>query len=355
MSGTVLPGPVPTRTVGVLPGPVPTRTVTGALVDEPHHDGSPMYVDPSPRELGGRVRVRLRVPDACGTERVRLRSTPDAEPAIVEALIDRHEHGATWWSADLRLHNPVTSYRWLLDGGDLGRCWVNGAGVFHRDVSDDADFRLSTWFPEARAPGTTAGTTRPPDWLAGTVGYQIFIDRFANSDVDRPAPDWAIPRGWDEPIEDTPGMRARHWYGGDLAGIETHLDHLVHLGVSLIYLTPFFPAGSMHRYDASTFDHVDPALGGDDALVSLVSAAHERGIRVIGDITLNHTGAHHDWFEAAAADPDAAEHGFYFSTTPSRSATWRGTGCGRCRNSTIEAQNSASVCTTAMDRWPPDT
>jgi alpha-glucosidase len=272
----------------------PEKTGQLALVDEPHHDGSPGYVDSTPRVLGSTVRVRLRVPDACGSTRVRLRSTPDAEPAVVEATIERHELGAAWWSADLALHNPVTAYRWLLDGGPLGRCWVNGAGVLHRDVTDDADFRITT-------------TPAPPDWLADTVGYQIFIDRFADSGVPRPTPEWAIPRAWDEPVDDTAGIRSRHWYGGDLAGIQHHLDHLTHLGVSLIYLTPFFPAGSMHRYDASTFDHVDPALGGDDALASLVAAAHARGIRVIGDITLNHTGVHHDWFRAATDEPDSVE------------------------------------------------
>ena len=74
---------------------------------------------------------------------------------------------------------PITNYRFLLDGGTLGRCWLNGAGVFHRDVTDDADFRIST-------------ATPPPTWLGDTVGYQIFIDRFADSGTDRPAPDWAI-------------------------------------------------------------------------------------------------------------------------------------------------------------------
>jgi alpha-glucosidase len=253
------------------------------------------------------------VPDTWSTERVRLRSTPDAEPAVVEALIERHEHGATWWSADLMLHNPLTNYRWLLDGGDLGRCWVNGAGVFHRDVTDDADFRLSTAPPA-------------PAWLADTVGYQIFIDRFARSDSERPTPEWAIQRNWDEPVEDTPGIRARHWYGGDLPGIEAHLDHVEHLGANLIYLTPFFPAGSMHRYDASTFDHVDPAVGGDAALASLVAAAHDRSIRVIGDITLNHTGIGHDWFTAASADPGAIERGFYFfdHARPEGYVAWHG-------------------------------
>jgi alpha-glucosidase len=302
-----------------------------ALRDEPHHDGSPLYTDPVPRSPGSTVRVRLRVPDACDSTRVRLRSTPDAEPAVVEATIERHDDGATWWGADLVLHNPVNRYRWLLEGGTLGRCWVNGAGVFHRDVTDDADFRLTAWPPAPGPPGTqmlgaTPAVTPPPDWLADTVGYQIFIDRFSNSDVTRTAPGWAIPRRWDEPIDDTPGIRARHWYGGDLVGIEDRLDHLTDLGVSLIYLTPFFPAGSMHRYDASTFDRVDPALGGDDALASLVSAAHDRGIRVIGDITLNHTGIDHDWFSAASRDSGAAERNFYFfdESEPHGYVAWHG-------------------------------
>lgn len=302
-----------------------------ALRNEPHHDGSPIYVDPAARTLGSTVRIRLRVPDACGSTRVRLRSTPDAEPAVVEAAIERHDDGATWWAADLVLHNPLTRYRWLLDGGLLGRCWMNGAGAFHRDVTDDADFRITARPPAPGSAGTemfteTFTATPPPDWLADTVGYQIFIDRFSDSGAPRNTPEWAIPRQWDEPVDDTPGIRALHWYGGDLVGVEQHLDHLTALGVSLIYLTPFFPAGSMHRYDASTFDHVDPALGGDDALASLVAAAHERGIRVIGDITLNHTGVAHDWFTAGSADPAAPEHGFYFfdETEPQGYVAWHG-------------------------------
>ena len=65
--------------------------------------------------------------------------------------------------------------------------------------------------------------------------------------------------------------RRGEWYGGDLPGIEQHLDHIEELGANVIYLTPFFPAGSTHRYDASSFDRVDPLLGGDEALASLVA------------------------------------------------------------------------------------
>ncbi|CAN5717580.1 hypothetical protein BH24ACT5_BH24ACT5_23260 [soil metagenome] len=97
-----------------------------------------------------------------------------------------------------------------------------------------------------------------------------------------------------------------------MVGIRQHLDHVARLGANLLYLTPFFPARSSHRYDASTFDHVDPVLGGDQALAALVDAAHARGIRVIGDLTTNHSGDHHDWFRAAQADDAAPEAGYYY-------------------------------------------
>ncbi len=283
------------------------------LGEEPHHDGSARYVDPSDRHLGATVRVRVRVPTTCGTTRLQIRSTPDGEPAVRDATVERVGPDAAWWAVDLELTNRVTRYRFLLDGGSLGRCWLNGAGIFRRDVTDDSDFRIHA-----------AGA--PPAWLAGTVGYQIFIDRFAPSGLDRPTPSWAIPMEWGDPVDPTAGVRGRQWFRGDLDGIEQHLDHLERLGANLIYLTPFFPAGSMHRYDASTFDHVDPALGADDALVSLVAAAHRRGIRVIGDITLNHTGVHHDWFTTARSSTDAVERSFYFfdDTEPHGYVAWHG-------------------------------
>ena len=88
----------------------------------------------------------------------------------------------------------------------------------------------------------------------------------------------------------------------------------------MLYLTPFFPAGSTHRYDASSFEHVDPLLGGDEALRSLVRAAHARGMRIVGDLTLNHSGAGHEWF--------ASERDFYYfdEKLPGGYASWLGVG-----------------------------
>lgn len=137
--------------------------------------------------------------------------------------------------------------------------------------------------------------------------------RFAKSQ-DRPAPPWAIPARWDDPVigegPDTP----HQLFGGDLDGVTAHLDHLASLGVGTIYLTPVFPAESNHRYNASTFAHVDPLLGGDAALGRLAAAAHARGMRLMGDLTTNHCGRTHEWFRAAQADPASPEAGFFFFT-----------------------------------------
>ena len=93
-------------------------------------------------------------------------------------------------------------------------------------------------------------------------------------------PDWAIPREWDSSPTGRGPETPFEWFGGDLRGVEQHLDHIEALGANVIYLTPVFPAGSTHRYDSTTFDSVDPLLGGDEALESLTRAAHARGMRV---------------------------------------------------------------------------
>jgi alpha-glucosidase len=280
-------------------------------LDQPHHDGSSLYVAPGPYGLGDIVPVRVRVPKAAGVDQVVLRAVLDGEPILRPARRDRDDDADTWWIAELELANPVVSYRFALERPGSGR-WLNSAGVSSIDVRDAADFRLSTH-------------PTPPAWLADSVGYQIFPDRFACRGPRPTPPAWAEPAEWEDSANADGRRGVRQWYGGDLAGIEDHLDHLRQLGVDLIYLTPFFPAHSSHRYDATTFDHVDPLLGGDAALASLTSAAHARHMRVIGDLTLNHTGNHHDWFQRAQLDPSSPEAGFYvFGRHPEEYTAWYG-------------------------------
>lgn len=289
----------------------------------PHHDGSALYVSNLTPRLGDTVTVWLRVPAEMPLDHVHVRITPDGEGRYVQAVVDtgRTDRLDTWWRADLRCHNPVTSYRFILAGGPTGYAWLNGTGLHLRDIPDAGDFRL------------VAHPAPPPEWALDAVVYQIFPDRFAKSSRSvlagkkaNAVPEWAVPARWTDPIHAVPGsdVMARQLYGGDLDGITEHLDHVVELGATVVYLTPFFPARSNHRYDASTFASVDPVLGGDAALRRLCDASHERGLKVMGDFTTNHTGASHEWFLAAQASTTAPERDFYFWEDDGSYISWLG-------------------------------
>ena len=282
------------------------------LLDAPHHDGSDLHVLQHPGELGESAVLRLRVPRASSPSRVLLRYERDGEPRNIEAVVDEETETDVWWRAELTAWNPVVRYRWLLAGGEPGFAWVNGVGLTSHEVADADDFVLTV--------GRGA-----PGWHAESLVYQIFPDRFASSGIEAETPDWAIRRPWDTLPTGRGRETPKELFGGDLRGVEQHLDHIESLNANAIYLTPFFPAGSSHRYDATSFAHVDPLLGGDEALRSLARAAHARDIRLIGDITPNHTGVGHEWFRAALAGSEP-ERGFYYfdDTLPGGYESWLG-------------------------------
>jgi alpha-glucosidase len=281
------------------------------LWNVPHHDGSAMYVSDLSPALGDQVTVFLRIPRESGVTRALLRVCVDGEQALLETTTERENEHEFWLRADIPVENPVVNYRWLLDGIQDGYQWLNGTGLHTHDVTDASDFRLSTH-------------PAPPAWASDAVLYQIFPDRFAKS-ADRPAPEWAIAEGWDSPVIGRGPETPYQYYGGDLDGIIEHLDHIQATGANTIYLTPIFPARSNHRYDASSFDHVDPLLGGDAALKRLSEAAHARGMHLLGDLTTNHCGNVHEWFKAAVNDPGSTEANFFlFNHHPDDYVCWFG-------------------------------
>ncbi|PWU19414.1 MAG: alpha-glycosidase [Candidatus Rokuibacteriota bacterium] len=244
---------------------------------------------------------------------VLLRYLRDGEARTVEASLETRADGEDWWRAELPLRNPVVPYRWVLAGGRGGYRWLNSTGAYPHEVAPGDDFRL------VAAPGG-------PAWHLSSVGYEIFIDRFAPSAADRPPPDWAVPRDWGG-LPELPWPDAnRELFGGDLRGIEQHLDHVESLGANAIWLTPFFPAPSNHHYDPTSYDRVDPLVGGDEAFASLVCAARARQLRLIGDLLLDHCGSQHEWFVRAQADAASPERTLYlFDRLEAQGfASWRG-------------------------------
>ena len=264
---------------------------------EPHHDGSELYVSNSAPKLGEKVTFKVRIPNQYKFNDAVMRYYHDGEPRTAHLKKVKRNRFESWWGVTIPIINYETRYRFLFAGNGKYD-WLSAAGLTNHDVHSNTDFQL---------------IARPeyPKWLKSSVFYQIFPDRFAKT-YEKKLPKWAVARDWNMPPRDKTKFTGIEVYGGDLKGVEVHLDHIEELGANGIYFTPFFPAQSNHRYDASSFDEVDPILGGDKAWFSLVKAANKRKIRLVGDITSNHCGAGHYWLTKASKNRTSKEAGFFY-------------------------------------------
>jgi cyclomaltodextrinase / maltogenic alpha-amylase / neopullulanase len=185
----------------------------------------------------------------------------------------------------------------------------------------------------------TPQNTNIPEWAKGIVWYQIFPERFYNGDPandpvaadqkgawphDHTSPlsnhpwtsDWYHMQPWErENGRDIWFNLQRRRYGGDLQGIISKLGYLQDLGVGALYLNPVFESPSHHKYDGSTYHHIDPNFGPDPAgdrrlmarevphdpetwvwteadklFLGLVREVHNRGMYIIIDGVFNHMG-----------------------------------------------------------------
>ena len=275
-----------------------------------HHDGSELYVSNAAPKIGEYVELKVRIPKSDKPEKIFVRLFHDGEPRTFELKKGKSTKVETWWSVSIEIMNAITHYRFMLvDKG--GYRWLNGVGVFNHDVTDREDFQI-------------VAKRAYPRWLKSAVFYQVFPDRFANSGIEKKVPHWAIPRNWnDKPIgkgSETPF----EFFGGDLAGAESKLPHIKKLGATAIYFTPIFPSESNHRYDAASFDQVDPLLGGDKAFIKFLTAARSYGMKTMIDLTTNHCGDAHPWFKKAKKSSRAKEREFFYFNEDGSYESWWG-------------------------------
>ncbi len=264
----------------------------------PHHDGSDLYVSDSAPKIGDKVTLKVRVPKNYHFEEAYVRVYEDAEPRTHKLEVFTSLKNENWLQVKITITNVHTIYRFVFVGPNKYE-WLNAKGLFDHDVHSNNDFQIVA-IPEN------------PKWINKSVFYQIFPDRFAKSGKVNLNPDWAYPRDWNELPRGRSKYTGQELYGGDLYGIEEKLDYLSDLGVNGIYLTPIFPSRSNHRYDATTFDQVDPILGGDKAFKSLISSAKKKKIRILGDLTSNHCGVGHQWIIKAKKNKSSKERSFFY-------------------------------------------
>src|SRR5882672_4718572 len=118
---------------------------------------------------------------------------------------------------------------------------------------------------------------RDPDWFKKAVFYEIHL------------------RGFNDGNDDG---------SGDFRGLADKLDYLQWLGVDCLWLLPFYPSPLRDGgYDISDFFLIHPDYGSIDDFTYFVDQSHQRGMRVIADLVMNHTSSDHPWFQASRTDP----------------------------------------------------
>jgi oligo-1,6-glucosidase len=123
-------------------------------------------------------------------------------------------------------------------------------------------------------------------WWKQAVVYQIYPRSFADSDGD--------------------GM-------GDLRGVIDHLDHLAGLGVDVIWLSPVYPSPQDDNgYDISDYQDIDPLFGSLEIFDELLKGAHDRGLKIVMDLVVNHSSDEHPWFRESRASRDNPKRDWYW-------------------------------------------
>lgn len=135
-------------------------------------------------------------------------------------------------------------------------------------------------------------TTDIRGYDSSDVLYLIMPDRFANGDTTNDQ----LPMTAEYTVDRTrPGAR----HGGDLLGIEQHLDYLEELGVTAIWLNPVLEndgrGGFYHGYFATDMYRIDRRLGSNEDYLRLIDKTHQKGMKVVMDMIFNHIGANHSW------------------------------------------------------------
>lgn len=143
---------------------------------------------------------------------------------------------------------------------------------------------------ELKARRNGNGTEFAKGITAADLVYLIMPDRFSNGD---PSNDRV--KGMRDQSLDRDTVFNRH--GGDLKGIENHLDYLSSLGITALWLNPVIendmPNRTEHGYAFTNHYKIDPRLGGEAAYQSLIDAAHKKGMKIIQDAVYNHVGSYH--------------------------------------------------------------
>lgn len=282
-----------------------------------HSDGTAAFVSNPAPKLFEEVTIRIRMYEDSPVEQVILRSMPNGMERLDDMLLTKRENGFVYYEATLRMNEKRIQYHFYLVCEDTVYFYTQRA--------------ITTYLPDHTYDFVLLADYEQPKWVREAVFYQIFPERFCNGDPSNDVQNGEYTQSgcptirmkdWNQPALHYEQGHCLDFFGGDLVGIRKKIPYLKELGVTALYLNPIFFAPSSHKYDCLDYFHVDPHFGGDQALEDLCAALHKNGMKLILDISINHTGIAHKWFNrdgiwfdksiGAFHNPDSLERNYYF-------------------------------------------
>lgn len=282
-----------------------------------HSDGTKTFVSNPLPKLGETVKVRICFFEHAPVKHVLLLSFPNGIDDFREMSVLKKEHGLVYYEAELKISEKRLQYQFYLVTEDTIYYYTQNG--------------ITTYIPDHSHDFVLVADYQKPEWVKDAVFYQIFTERFCNGNPENDVKtDEYAQNGfktikienWESVPLDYEHGHCLDFHGGDLEGIVEKIPYLKELGITALYLNPIFTAPSVHKFDCIDYYHVDPHFGGDEALEKLSTALHENGMKLVLDISINHTGTDHKWFNrdgewfdksvGAYNNPDSEERGYYF-------------------------------------------
>lgn len=290
-------------------------------------DGTMFFVsNPLPKK-GETIDIFFRIIQTAPVTNIFLRSKQNGVEILDEMHRERVINGLQYYRASVTPYEKIFHYHFYIVTDDCVY-FLTQRGVTLHIPDETYDFKILTDYEQ-------------PKWVESAVFYQIFPDRFfnGNPDNDVKAGEYTFNghpaqkiENWDAAPEPYEKSFCLDFYGGDLEGIKAKIPYLKRLGVTALYLNPIFSAATVHKYDCLDYYTVDRHFGGNEALASLAEALRSEGMRLILDISINHTGISHKWFNRDGAffpksmgaynNPDAPEREFYFFDNDNNYKAW---------------------------------
>lgn len=282
-------------------------------LDSVYSDGSCNFVsNPLPKK-GETISIKIRVKADSPVKNVIFRTKQNGIEVLKPMTLESTKNGLAYYSVDIQVWEDEIHYQFYL---------VADERIYYYTEKE-----ITTYIPEETYDFKLLTDYEQPEWVKNAVFYQIFPERFCNGNKanDVKTGEYIFDgfpcvkiEDWNSVPEDYEKAHCLDFFGGDLEGIQQKIPYLKKLGITAIYLNPIFYGATVHKYDCLDYFSVDPHFGGDKALENLCNELHKNGIKIILDVSINHTGIANKWFNRDGTFFDKSEGAFNNPSSPER-------------------------------------